>query len=301
MRRFVAGSLMAGLGILSGAAFAAGSGGGASMPSASAPQYDPAAEYQKGIAALQASQYAEARKAFDKVLAVAPQDPNSAYLAGMAAEGLDKPKDARRYYQRAIKSDKTHIEAHRALGLVLVKLGEKDKAQEELAAIKAAGAECAGTCAKAGAIEAAAHDVEAALAGQAVSRADPLPAGGAAGDVVYADAVALINQHRYDAALASLQRAGANFGPHPDVLTYMGFTNRKMGQLDRAEYYYKQALSIAPDHRGALEYYGELKVERGDIAGARANLAKLESICRFGCYEAEELRLWIDTGHQPAA
>ena len=86
-------------------------------------------------------------------------------------------------------------------------------------------------------------------------------------------------------------------GPHPDVLTYMGYTYRKLGQLDTAESYYKQALAIAPNHIGATEYYGELKVERGDIKGARQMLAKLDSICSFGCVEAEDLRRWIVQGH----
>ena len=67
-----------------------------------------------------------------------------------------------------------------------------------------------------------------------------------------------------------------------------------MAKFDRAEIYYNRALAIAPDHIGAIEYYGELKVERGDIDGARAHLARLENLCNFGCYEAEELRVWID-------
>ncbi|MFX8672435.1 hypothetical protein ABTM23_19385, partial [Acinetobacter baumannii] len=61
-----------------------GGGGGMDMPSASTPQYDPAAEYAKGVAALNASRFAEARRAFDNVLSVAPNDANSAFLAGTA-------------------------------------------------------------------------------------------------------------------------------------------------------------------------------------------------------------------------
>jgi hypothetical protein len=60
-------------------------------------------------------------------------------------------------------------------------------------------------------------------------------------------------------------------------------------------------LAIAPRHRGALEYYGELKVERGDLAGARRMLARLDRACSFGCAEAEELRRWIDAGRDPHA
>ena len=122
-----------------------------------------------------------------------------------------------------------------------------------------------------------------------------------AGDLVYGEAVGLINEHRYDAALAALRKAGLAFGPHPDVLTYLGFTYRKLGDRTRAQAFYRQALEIAPDHRGVLEYFGELKVERGDLAGARANLARLDQVCRFGCYEAEELRRWIALGHDPSS
>lgn len=282
--------------------FASGGGGGGagSMPSASAPQYDPSAEYQKGLAALNAGKWAEARRAFDNVLSVVPNDANSAYLAGVASDGLGKPKDARRYYERTIRLDRDRLDAHRGLALALVKLGQKDKAQAELDVLKAEAAKCAGSCASAATIDAAVKDVTDALAGLQVGLVVPVPSGAAAGDIVYAGAVTQINRHHYAEALDSLYAAARELGPHPDVLTYLGYTNRKMGRLDRAETYYRQALAIAPDHRGALEYYGELKVERGDIAGARLHLARLQALCRFGCYESEELKRWIATGRDPA-
>ena len=61
------------------------------------------------------------------------------------------------------------------------------------------------------------------------------------------------------------------------------------------------ALALDPSHRGATEYYGELKVLKGDMAGAKAMLARLDSVCTYGCAEAVELRLWIDHGGDPAA
>ena len=33
----------------------------------------------------------------------------------------------------------------------------------------------------------------------------------------------MINEGRYEAALEALNSARATFGPHPDVLTYLGF------------------------------------------------------------------------------
>ena len=37
-------------------------------------------------------------------------------------------------------------------------------------------------------------------------------------------------------------------------------------------------------------------VVRGDVAGARKMLAKLDTVCTFGCVEQEDLRRWIDNG-----
>ena len=306
---FVAAILLTGL--LTGLATTAlasggGGGGGGEMPSASTPQYDPAVEYRKGVEALNASHFAEARRAFDNVLSVAPKDANSAFLAGTASDALDKPKDAKRYYERAVRNDSDRIDVHRGLALALIKLADRPKAQVQLDWLTAKATACANTCANSAAIGAAIKDIQTAMAGQpsaALHLRARLPQAPtrAAGDLVYGEAVGLINEHRYDAALVSLRQAGLAFGPHPDVLTYLGFTYRKLGDRARAQAFYRQALEIAPDHRGVLEYFGELKVERGDIVGARANLARLDQVCRFGCYEAEELRRWIALGHDPSA
>ncbi len=115
-------------------------------------------------------------------------------------------------------------------------------------------------------------------------------------------AVSLINERRYaENAMLALEKAEAVFGPHPDILTYKGYVSRKLGRLDAAEAYYRQALALAPGHRGATEYYGELKVIRGDLAGARALLASLDAQCAFGCVEAEDLRRWIEHRGDPAS
>ena len=119
------------------------------------------------------------------------------------------------------------------------------------------------------------------------------------GDIQYMAAVSLINEHRYEDAITTLKQAQQSFGPHPDILTYLGFANRKLGRFAAAESYYRAALAAAPGHRGATEYFGELMVERHDLAGARAMLAKLDAQCHFGCMEAEELRAWIAAGHSP--
>lgn len=286
------------------AAWSSGGGGGGSMggggmPSESAPAYDPAAEYAKGVAALNSKDYKSAARAFDHVTQAAPKVAEGWRLLGVAKAGSDDWKGARRAYEKAVKIEPDSIEGHRGLGVSLA--GLKDpKAQAELDWLKAKAQAC-GTCADATTIKAAAGAVEAAMGAPptAALSSPMLFSGPAAGDAAYVQAVSLINAKRYDEALTSLSKARESFGPHPDILTYQGYTWRKMGQFDRAEGYYRQALAIAPDHRGATEYYGELKVERGDLAGARQMLSKLDRICSYGCAEAEELRRWIDAGHEP--
>ena len=280
------------------AAGGGGGGGGSSTPSASAPAYDPAAEYAKGVAAYKAGDFKAADKAFRKVLAVIPRDPATLLLSGMSKAGAGDLKGAAKTYEKALKVDPAAIPARREHAIVLAKLGDTAGAAADLAALKAHATSCANTCPQAADLTAAISAVEAA-SGTAPAAALALPppallAGARSGDAAYLAAVALINQSRYTAAITALETARDAFGPHPDVLTYIGYAYRKLGDYPRAEANYRAALAIAPHHRGATEYYGELKAERGDIAGARAMLAQLEAQCRFGCIEAEDLRRWID-------
>lgn len=299
------------LGLLAAPAYAAGGGGGGGMssaPSASASQYDAATEYRKGVAALQAKDFKAAKTAFDHALSVAPRDANSQYMAGVARTGLGDLKGARKFYAKAAKTDANMIAAWRDLGVTDGQLGDKEKAQETLAAIQSRRSACAETCPQAAALKEADEAVTAALNGVPTASAVPaavaeagalLFASSGFGDSEYLAAVALINDRKYEQAIEALKSAQRAFGAHPDILTYLGFANRKLGRFDIAEGYYKAALAAAPGHRGATEYFGELMVERRDMAGARRMLARLDAQCRFGCTEAEELRAWISVGHSP--
>jgi tetratricopeptide (TPR) repeat protein len=283
------------------AAGGGGGGGGFSAPSESAPRYDPAEEYRKGIAALQAKDFKAAKTAFDRVTSAAPKDANSQYLAGLSREGLNDWKGARKNFERAAKLDPSLIRAWRELGVSNARLGDAAKASAVIAGLKAKAGTCGTTCPQASELAEATKAVEAALAGKPTAAVSPSQSllFASTGDAFYLEAVSLINERRYDDAIASLKSAQGAFGPHPDILTYLGFANRKLGRFDQAETYYRAALSVAPHHRGATEYYGELMVERGDLVGARAKLAELDTQCRFGCYEAEELRRWIVAGRSP--
>ena len=290
-------------------AWAMGSGGGGgtpqSTPSMSAPSFDPAEEYRKGIEALKAENYSEAKASFTKVLDVAPRDAATNLLAGMADAGLNDLKGAQRHYEKAVRADDKLVEAHQQLAITYAKLGQREKAQAQLAALQKLDTDCAGTCKDAQAIKDAIAAVEAALGAPVAAMLQTNPpllfASADAGDHAYLDAVSLINEGKYEQAITSLNLAKASFGAHPDILTYLGFANRKLGRYDVAMSYYRQALVAAPQHKGATEYYGELMVERGDLPGAKAMLAKLDNWCTFGCAEADELRRWIAAKGKPAS
>ena len=302
--RLMLGLAASALAALAGPALAAstgGGGGGVQAPSFTAPSYDPAAEYQRGVQALKAGKFRDAEDAFDHVLSAAPRNGDVWLLMGLSKEGKGDIKGAEKAYEKSVKLAPDNIVAHQQLGMALAKLNQNDKAKAELDLLQQKASAC-GACADADKLKAAVTAVQGAMGGAPTAELTPpslLFASPAQGDGAYMQAVSLINEHRYREALAALDQARQAFGPHPDVLTYIGYTWRKLGQYDVAEGYYRQALAIAPRHRGATEYYGELKVERGDMAGARRMLAALEQECAFGCAEAETLRLWIQKGGDP--
>ena len=277
-------------------------GGGGEMPSMAAPAYDPAVEYARGTAALQAGKFRDAERAFGNALAVDARNPDTLFMMGMARAGHGDLKGAARAYEKSLAGGPRQLAARREYAVTLAKLGQADKAQAQLAMIKSRADACGDTCAEAADLKAAVAAVQGALTstattgGAEATHTSLLLVNPRAGDQAYVEAVRLINDHRYADALTALDRARAAFGPHPDVLTYTGYVWRKLGRLDTAEAYYREALGIAPNHVGATEYYGELMVQRHDLAGARRMLAKLETVCSFGCVETEDLRRWIDNG-----
>ena len=280
-------------------------GGGSQMPSITAPQYDAVQEYRRATAAFQAGEYKEAARAFEHVTEVQPRVAPVWYMLGVARSAAGDPKGAARAYERSIKLDPAPVEPHRDWAVALAKMKQKDKASAQLDLLQARATACNDTCPQAADLKAAIAAVQAALSSTDTASLEApsglIFASPEQGDTAYLRAVSLINEHRYQEALAALADAEKVFGPHPDVLTYEGYAWRKLGRFDRAETYYQAALARSPWHRGATEYYGELKVVRGDLKGARQMLARLDNACQFGCAEAEELRRWIDHGGDPGS
>lgn len=75
-----------------------------------------------------------------------------------------------------------------------------------------------------------------------------------------------------------------------DVYSLSGFSLRKSSDYDRAYTFYDKALEFESNHKGALEYLGELFAERGDMAKAREHVSLLTRLCRTGCEELDDLK-----------
>ena len=96
---------------------------------------------------------------------------------------------------------------------------------------------------------------------------------------------------RYEKAFEYLLKANKKDSSNPDVLNYMGFTSRKLGDFTNAERYYQMGLDIDPKHVGINEYMGELYLSTNRPELAKERLAVLKDC---NCEEYDELKALIE-------
>jgi tetratricopeptide (TPR) repeat protein len=216
--------------------------------------------------------------------------------------GAGETDDARGAFERAARASNAPAGTRLQLGLLYLQGGDREHAVEQQTALHDLIERCDERCgdARRTQLQASYDQLTAALNAPPAEApaADPATTGWnfpsvEEGRLAYAEAVGFINQERFVEGLDALARAQAAVGPHPDVLNYMGFASRKLGQLDDALAYYGEALAIDPNHLGANEYLGELYLQMGDVARARRQLARLDDLCAYGCVQREELARWI--------
>ena len=94
----------------------------------------------------------------------------------------------------------------------------------------------------------------------------------------------------YSQAFKKLEKAHSSDKKNPDILNYMGYTSRKIGNFEKAEKFYLTGLKIKPDHNGINEYLGELYVQTNRIDKAKE---RLEVLKNCNCDEFKDLELII--------
>ena len=116
------------------------------------------------------------------------------------------------------------------------------------------------------------------------------PAAPAAKTDSLSPARAQIALKNWPGAVAELQKV--NEVGNADWNNLMGYSLRKSATPDyaAAEKFYNEALRINPQHRGALEYSGELYLITNDLPKAEERLASLDKACTLPCEEYTELK-----------
>ena len=109
-------------------------------------------------------------------------------------------------------------------------------------------------------------------------------------DADMAAAVKQVEAENYAGAIPLLEKAIKTNPRNADAFNLLAFSQRKLGDYDSAAKNYQTALAIDPDHKGALEYQGELFLTLGQPQQAQANLDRLDRLCFFGCSEYRELK-----------
>ncbi len=96
-------------------------------------------------------------------------------------------------------------------------------------------------------------------------------------DSIYAHGRNLARAGQYNDAIRVLYLA--NDQNDPRVLNYLGYSNRKLGNMDNALKYYHAAVASNPDFSLVREYLGEAYIQLGMLEKAREQLTQIERIC----------------------
>lgn len=100
---------------------------------------------------------------------------------------------------------------------------------------------------------------------------------------LYAYAVTLIKEERHAEARDLLWLVADR--EQPKVLTYIGYTTRKLGDVDTGIAYYRKALALDPNYTRARAYLGEGYLQKGDVERAKGELIEIARRCGTNCPE----------------
>lgn len=99
----------------------------------------------------------------------------------------------------------------------------------------------------------------------------------------------LIGKSEYKRAIRELRAIIRADYRNADAWNLAGYSNRKLGKYKKAGKAYRKALKFNPQHKGALEYQGQLFITLNKLDKARANRDQLAMLCPDGCTELNKL------------
>ncbi len=106
----------------------------------------------------------------------------------------------------------------------------------------------------------------------------------------YAPIIDFLDEEEFQKAIDASKKALSKSPDNPDLLNYIAYSHRNLGQFADAFVYYFKALDIDPGHRGANEYLGELYLQTGQLTKAQERLQVLDKECFFTCRPYRDLK-----------
>lgn len=103
----------------------------------------------------------------------------------------------------------------------------------------------------------------------------------------------LLQREKYKAAIQTLRQVVLNDHQNADAWNLLGYSQRKLGNYKKSGKHYAMALKLNPEHKGVLEYQGQLFVTLNDLDRARDNQRRLVVLCPDGCEQLSDLSLAI--------
>jgi tetratricopeptide (TPR) repeat protein len=100
----------------------------------------------------------------------------------------------------------------------------------------------------------------------------------------------LIKDKNWAAAIQELERLQETSSADWHNLLGYSLRHARNPDLKMAQVHYEEALKIDPQHRGALEYSGELFLQLNKLPLAQERLEALNKVCPSGCEESNDLK-----------
>lgn len=106
---------------------------------------------------------------------------------------------------------------------------------------------------------------------------------------------AAIDKGDWPGAEGTLRKVVADEPRNADAWNWLGFAQRKQGNLDAAFAAYAKALELDPRHKAAHEYAGEAYLLAKNLPKAEWHLAELNRLCSpIPCEELKELKAAVE-------
>lgn len=112
-------------------------------------------------------------------------------------------------------------------------------------------------------------------------------------DELYQAGYWLARAGKYEEALAQFRQARNQNDPR--ILNYIGFSMRKLGQVDEAMVAYNRVLTVDPNYTLARAYLAEAFLTQGKVDLAAGQLAEIGRRCGTTCEEYVVLARQIDS------